>query len=297
MDAAVAIEIAADEDRASRRAPDAALGGALLEACSHAVLKGDCVAAPAPASAIAVVTWASDGLAAHVRVVVRSAIREDDVRFSKSDAVIERYRALGLVVAFLAGEARQVADTTATLAHSVVDTSPRAPSVPAPPRKRIFWFDLAPLTGPALDEGSWQLGGLFRGAWAARPWLFVEAEGRAGIRPKDSAALATQAASGTIGGGVAWRAGWFRAAFRVAGGLEWLRASVVAAPDEDARSIVVGLVRIGVEGAARLSAAVTLFVGVDVGAHLRVPVRIRSTEIGFFPTFAPAIVLGVRVTP
>ena len=37
--------------------------------------------------------------------------------------------------------------------------------------------------------------------------------------------------------------------------------------------------------------------GVDVEAHLRVPVEVRGVEVAAFPAFAPVGLFGVRILP
>ncbi len=291
MDAAVAVEIAPDTE---------ALTAALLETCSRAVVGGGCTLGPAQAAAVATVTWASDEhLAAHVRVVMGSAVREDDVRFGATDAMVERFRALGLVVALLVGDARATAAASppAEPPPKPPPPSPPPPVAAAPPRARPIALDVAPFVGPALDEGSWRIGGMLRVAWSPRPWGFVEADGRGSARPTDGLGLSAQSVAATLGAGAALHVGVVRLAVRVGFGFAWLRAGVDAGGETDASALVVGLARTGVEVALRLAAGVALFVGADVEAHLRVPVEVRGVEVAAFPAVTPVFLFGLRIAP
>lgn len=295
MDAAVIVEVAEDPPE---------LATALLDACSHGPVRGGC-AATGNAPATATIRWADGKRAAHVRVVDVAApdvVREEDVAFAAADAIAERYRAVGLVIALLTEQvhhARDARDLGEPPPSPATPKPPEAPSTPpAAPRVRAWAIDVAIATGPSLDDGTWQLGPLARVAWSPRRWAFVEADVRAGFRPVDDRGVSVQTTSGVLGAGIALEGTRLRIAGRVQAGFAWFRAAVTdpVTAEKDAAATVVPIVRLGVEGSVRL-AAIALFLGVDGGAHIALPVTLRGAEVGRIPPWDVWLSLGVRFSP
>jgi hypothetical protein len=109
---AVVVDIATEH-------PSAALTRALLDACSASVREGKCELAPEtarePHLADATVTWEPSELAARIEVTgVRddaSALHARLLTFKDTDERIERWRAAGLTIATLVGDALPPAST------------------------------------------------------------------------------------------------------------------------------------------------------------------------------------------
>jgi hypothetical protein len=121
--------------------PPAPLLQALVSACSASIKDGRCEASPepegehAPTTAIAIVRWKDS---AEGSVGIEVAIRQKDARpewqsrtlvFGASDVRVERWRAVGLTIATLAGELASFAALPEEPTGAV--TGPPEPSVPA----------------------------------------------------------------------------------------------------------------------------------------------------------------------
>jgi hypothetical protein len=293
MDAAVVIELTEDPPE---------LAAALLDACSHGPVRGGCVSvgtAPAAAS----IRWTEGRLAAHVRVVdvAHSDIaQEEDVPFGASDALAERYRAVGLVIALLTEQvhhAREARESTPP------PPPPRSPEPPKEPpivvREREWAIDLAFATGPSLNDGTWQLGPLGRVTWSPRRWAFVEADVRAGFRPTDDRGVSLQTTSSVLGVGLAFTTGRLRIAGRLQGGFAWFRAAVTDPinAERDAAATVVPVARLGLDASVRLAPPLAIFLGVDAGAHIDLPITLRNAEVGSVPPWEVWLSVGIRFLP
>lgn len=188
----VLIDIAPDD-----AAPE--LPEALAASCSESIAEGRCVleseSEGSPGEVLARVVWqGSEQL--HVRISVgldpeeNARWRTRSIDFDAADDRTERWRAVGLTVATLAGE---IFETESAPAPSL----PPATSLPEPeepeqrtspaepaPRRRLemdpprLWISLGGLTGPGLVGGPWRAGVL--GEAGIRLWktpiaLFVDA--------------------------------------------------------------------------------------------------------------------------
>jgi hypothetical protein len=131
---AVVIEIAA----ADENSPYAPM---LVSACSEGLRTGGQCALAATKSdaspAVAVVAWNEDGhLSVRVEVGVRRGERSEwltrQMAFRASDAEIERWRAVGLVIATLVGEVVAAPESKPAARPASTPTAPTAPPSPPP---------------------------------------------------------------------------------------------------------------------------------------------------------------------
>jgi hypothetical protein len=207
----VVIEMAAPD----RDSPHAR---ALVESCTRGVREGPCALAKKPADseplgALAIVAWSAGHRVARIEVGIRRADRAEwlsrKIEFGPADAEVERWRAVGLVIATLVGDVRAALEAPKAAAPPpaapppapVRDTS--APPRPAPIRHDTFWFDAAAVVATALDDGVWQVGPSVRASAAPLRFpVFGSVSGRWSIRPTDGSNLGVQWWSFSIGVGV-----------------------------------------------------------------------------------------------
>jgi len=151
------------------------LARTLVDACAAAMHDGDCALdsdrSDTPPTAVAIVRW--DGDEHHVRIEVGKKDRREtawqsrELDFSESDARIERWRAVGLTIATLAGElgreqspARTPAPATPHSPTADAGIRPRSPEpaeLSGPPMAAL-WFDLGGLIGNGLGGGPARFG-------------------------------------------------------------------------------------------------------------------------------------------
>jgi hypothetical protein len=191
-------------------APSAAERRAALGACSEALKHRSCVSDDDPRRdattpvATAVISW-PDGSDRRVRVTLdrfdaSSGPLNRDIHFAEEDPAIERWRAIGLVVAALMGESD-------TLRGDAAESEPRpftgaagGPALPA------WWFGLSALIGPGLDDGTVRLGGALHGALALRPSpFFLRASASHALRPLDDRGLGVRWTTLGVGAGAGAR--------------------------------------------------------------------------------------------
>lgn len=155
-----------------------------LESCSEALVEEQCAAADPnaqrPAPYRASLTWRDE---LHVEVEVRgdesqgSALLRRNVTFLPGDALEERYRAAGLIIASFVLAQRPAPRPP---------PPPRAfPAPPPPPKFQRYGIDLAGLGGPGLERGPLRAGGTLRTVFRPSvhtPWLAILLAGRASHR-------------------------------------------------------------------------------------------------------------------
>ena len=259
---------------------DTSLVRAMLEVCTKGLSGGECSSdKTAQAAAYATVEWQDDQkLLARVHVEWRGSKTAlgDTVRFTAGDAIVERYRAVGLVIATLAGEVKHIAE---------------APP-PSPLPSHVLSLDVgAVVGGPEL----WRLGGMARVMIAPMRSWFVEIDQRVAVAPR-AGGLLGRSASTTVGGGAGADVGWVWLAARIDAGAEILYAETNAGGYQS-ESIWVGLLRAGVEVAAPARRWLGVFLGVDGGVHTPVPVHVQGREVAGFPAFEVTFTLGARLSP
>ncbi len=284
----------------------------LLTACNEG-LGGGCVTSRPPEGSVQVVRlrWDAAQRRAHVEVIDADAreTQARDLTFTEHDEPSERWRAVGLVIAAVVGEASSTDRNT---------LSPPASPPPAVDRlaagersetgaagdRRAAWprwhFDGGFTTGPGLDTEAWRRGGWARGsAFLFGSPVFVSLHARYTVRPGD---VTVAWLSGGLAVGLAWtpRASRF--------GLEthadvvglWLRASTTeTATGESDRASQSGLgARLGVDGIWNVAPPLGLVLGVE-GAATRAATVIRVHEqlAGKDPTFRLAVLAGLRFAP
>jgi hypothetical protein len=191
----------------------AALEPTMVEACTNAIAEGRCALASqtsdadqAEARAVAIVSWADgEQRTARIEVGLRRADRGQwlarTIEFRPQDAQPERWRAVGLVIATLVGDA--IHAEAAPVPPPAPAPSPAPPPPPPPPIRAApepvthdrAWVDAGALIGPGLDTGAPRFGAGIRAAWAPlRPPLFVTV----------AAAYAGSARASTTGVGASW---------------------------------------------------------------------------------------------
>src|SRR4051812_20040953 len=132
---------------------------ALIAACSSGLRRGTCAAEEEPegeqATAVAIVSWL-DAEHLHARIDVgrraeqRGGWQVRELTFHEPDALLERWRSVGLAIAGVVGEATLLEPPTPSAAVTPV-TSPK----PAKPRTRALEHQhrLRVALGPALESG------------------------------------------------------------------------------------------------------------------------------------------------
>jgi len=148
---------------------------ALIAACTSGLRRGTCATEEEPggesATAVAIVAWL-DAEHLHARIDVgrraeqRGGWQVRELTFHEQDALVERFRSVGLAIAGVVGEATLL-EPAQPAAHAPLAprTAERGPPVPAAERVRAFRAAL----GPALESGlSVQQPAL--GAWLDLGW-------------------------------------------------------------------------------------------------------------------------------
>lgn len=195
---------------------------ALVTACSQAVPRGRCVLSGSEANlrpdAIAIVSWqGTDQQDVEIQVGTRSAGQAHwtsrRMHFSSADAPVERWRAAGLTVATLVGEARPP--------PPVAVPPPAQPSAARTTSRRPLWIDVAGLTGPGLETGAWRLGALLGADYALRGVpIFVGGSLGYSVRSQDARGISVGFLTLAGEAGAALRSATFPVEVDAAGGLE-----------------------------------------------------------------------------
>jgi hypothetical protein len=306
---------------------------ALVRTCSESVAEGRCVLASdreePDSSAVAIVTWAdADRRVVEISVGVRGAPRwlSRRVEFKDADAMKERWRSVGLVIAALVGESHRAATEAAQPgAQSVtMEPPPAASSQPTPPpssssssststttpppaetppaaplTREIAWLD----AGVALDPG---VGGWLEwGAWvrgAVRPWsspLFFLVSGRYAGTPTDDAGLSQRSAQAAAGAGTFFVLG---SAARLEVHVDLLAELVHARATDatgksDAADRWVGGARAAGDFVWFAWPAIAFVGGVEATALTsRTELRVAGASRGHDPAFGIGAIIGVRAS-
>jgi hypothetical protein len=221
----------------------------MVGACSEGLRGGGvCALAAAknePSPAVAIVAWDDEG---HLAVRVEVGLRRGDqsewlarqVAFRESDAEVERWRAVGLIIATLVGEASSVAEARAAPpaiaepphepAHPP-EPSPEAPKIAPPfsPRPARWCFDLAFDLARGTSDGLGARGGALRvSRYLGAGALFATSSLRYEAQPSAAPQIDLAWGWATIGLGAALIIPGTRMLIdaRVEPTLGWLRASV-----------------------------------------------------------------------
>lgn len=226
------------------------LARALVNACSQGVAQGHCAlatdAAEPDVMAVAIVRWEdvdrrAVSLTVGVRRISRSQWLSRTIEFRQSDALMERWRAVGLVIATLAGEAEARArdggapsDARAGNAEPSASTDTPNPSAAAPsegataasapamrdapsssqasstrrPLRERAWIDAGGLIDPGVGD-AWLRGGAWLRA-SYRPTalpIYAHLGGRYAIAPAVRSELSMAWASASAGAGTVFELG------------------------------------------------------------------------------------------
>jgi hypothetical protein len=180
---------------------------ALVDACSAAVSDGECRLGQEnrDARAIVIVSWNPEHRRAHIEIGIAREGKDRwsrrDLDFAESDPEPERWKAVGLIVGTLVGEAER-SQPPASETPKETTPSPPGPSSPsaqltpppatAPPPgpsptpARHRWIGATVLAGPAFDDRSWRFGpGLVGVVDLPLPQLFVSGSASYLMRPED----------------------------------------------------------------------------------------------------------------
>jgi hypothetical protein len=221
---AVAVEIA-PESAAPAESVTAA-NEALLSACSSALKRGSCqfakrISADQSVSATATVVWESSGDSVRVEVKLAMSpgsanVLRRDLSFAHDDALIERWRAVGLSVASLVGGAELGSAAEPRLGASKSDAVPQIPErlqqAPAASEKDratdvgtrtdvslpLWWVGLGATVGPGTTSDAARSGvrleiGVALDAPVYALASFGYAVGVAGVGDLDTAWMTTRA--------------------------------------------------------------------------------------------------------
>lgn len=300
-------------------AQDEAHLSTMAEACSRAVLRGECVVFSRdsePATpAVAIVRWndaASAG--ATIQVGIRGTSdaqwRSRAIHFSPGDAEDERWRAVGLTVATLVGEIDVGGDAGPPIEspptpreEARASPTPATPPPADPPRSDppTAWADLSFLGGPGLAPGRPRFGAILAGSFRPRTLPFF---GRLALKyatsaPNDQSVSAQWGGAG-LGLGGQWepatdlglsvsvgpvvelvRAAASDATGRTDSGTRWLvGAEISCLAVWPSRSPLAGIV------------------GVDLSRTDRtVGVRLHGSRVTESPATKLGVFMGIRIAP
>ena len=271
----------------------------MLAAC-EATVKGGCALAdpnaPNDDAAVAVVTW-EDEDHRHARIEVGLRKRSErpahwltrTLSLTDNDAVSERWRAVGLVIATLVDEEIRAAaappppnPSPSPSPKPSPSPSPK-PSPPPPPSPRLrAWIDLTALGAPALDSGSFFAGGMLRGAWyPARAPIFVTLGFAYATTPVDSTGLRVDSIAATLGAGASFRTRRFLFDGSIVFRLERVGASVDSGGASDAASVIIPAGQLGVDVGWAPSRVFALVLGLDGELRAQaVTVQVRGIAAG-----------------
>jgi hypothetical protein len=258
----------------------------LLSACSRAKRDGvECLlAADAPAggsSAVAIITWQGSSRAlveVGLRREGRPEWRSRSLDFAAArDDVIERWRAVGLVVGTMANEQLEEARPAEAQAEPEPEPEPAPAPTPVPlpratePGKRQRAttrlepaqgrIDLGAAVGPAL--AALRFGGLLRGELRLPDPLRIQLTARYLERPSGERQLRAQWITASLGLGVGFGSEQFEFGVAVDGRGEYFGARAEQQDDAEARTRWLSGIGLGATVAWMPSASLGLFVGGD----------------------------------
>jgi hypothetical protein len=305
------------------------LAETLLKACSEGVAQGRCILGTEREEpdvvAVALVTWEDGRRVVTVTVGRKRAARAEwlqrKVAFKDADALKERWRAAGLVIATLVGEAQRQAareEATSSSPASVDVPAPKeptaakaarpsalepppptreAPTKPSTPRHEIAWLDAGASIQPGVAGGWFHWGGWIRAA--ARPTafpFFVAIGGRYSGTPSDDRGLGLRWASGSLGIGTFFEAVPFRFEVRADAVVQLLHARAAdASGATDSSQRWTGGARLGADAVWSFAPMWALVVGAEAGvASSGTVLRVGGEERGRDAAFDLGVLAGAR---
>jgi hypothetical protein len=285
----------------------------MIRACTEAVADGVCrvgASDEAGARAVVIVSWDEGQRHARIELGVRrrGANRwvSRRVSFKESDPEPERWRAVGLVVGTLVGEAEQepvkpeppsppLAAPPAASAPPVVPP-PAAPPAGAPPPPRA-WLGVDVVAGPALDDGTWRLGALVSALYDVPGMpVFGSAAARYLVRPADEREVDVSWAGVSLGVGLHHEpTPALRLEGRSEATLERITASV-GGPRRDSAGRWYPGMRLSLGFGPRLGEwGLLLASGELVGISEGTVIELEDQRVGRAPTLTWALLVGARL--
>lgn len=264
---------------------------ALEEACSAAYSRGRCVVgAPARDEGMrARVRWQPGESSADVAIEGQPG---RVLSFSEEDAVMERWRAVGLILGTLARDApeRRNEPTVRAPVRPRAEL-PRASSKGVSPRS---WLSIAALAGP-MGSG-WRYGGSLRASHAVATPAFGLLGVRYSLRARGEHGVALGFMSASIGAGLRWPVS---GTLDLSPRLELVGELTRATADDGTRSASESRTALGARGGLELgyhlSGSVELEAGGDA-SYIGGPIdlRVHSREVETLPAWSVSATLGVR---
>jgi hypothetical protein len=314
------------------------LADALLKACSEGVAQGRCILGTdreePEVIAVAIVTWEDQRRVVNVTVGRRRSQRAEwlqrRIEFKAFDAPTERWRAAGLVIATLVGEAQRQEEARAAAAAAPTEagaspaakeapkTPPEAPKTSpedvAPvatahaaerkaatraPEREIAWIDAGVTADSGIGDAWFRWGGWFRASLRpATLQLYVFAGGRYSGMPTDDGGLSLHWASGSVGVGGFME---LAPAIRVEAHVEtlaqvvWARATDASGASDGSQRWVGGL-RLGADVVWTFAPMWALVGGAEAGAFSSGTVlRVAGERRGRDAPFDVGALVGARV--
>lgn len=305
----VVIELSA-ADVASEHAPT------LVEACTEAVTEGRCELGPESGTtrAVVIVSWDPGRRRAHLQIGTVRGGKDQwtsrDLSFRESDPERERWKAVGLVIGTLVGQAEreQAAEeeakakqdrppTTAVAPKEPPKAERLAPSQPVPARTASrpdrIWMGVELVAGPALDEGSWRFGPGLVAAYEAPDLSLI---GMAGVRylqrPKDDRGVSMRWLELSLGPGVFFEPS---PGFRLEGTTEALAQRVNASVEADAGGNWIFGMRVGLGAGLELGHWGALILGGHaLGLSRGTVVSVDGEAVGRAPPLTFGASAGLR---
>jgi hypothetical protein len=289
---------------------------ALLEACNASLIYGRCElegGAEPPEAVQAQVTWLEGDLGADIQVLLGEPPPRRTLRFRKEDPLVERWRAVGLIIATLTEVRRTELESEQLESLPLLPLSPLlllplrpvpkpAVASPAPAASATWarWWELGATAAPGLGGARGQLGGWagLRQQLGAMPVLgVVEASWAAGLPRPDGVKIHTVSVAAGVGVFLA-RNGWQpRVRAELLG--ERRSASIMedstGQKDSGSRAVVGG--RVGADFLSPAWSRLSLLLGVDATVSARTAVLVRNEPAEPLPAFQIALRAGVTLGP
>lgn len=310
---------------------------ALLAACNASLVYGRCElesAAREPEAVRAQITWQEGDLGADIQVLLGDPPLQRTLHFKPEDPLVERWRAVGLIIATLT-EVRRTelgADPAAEGAQAPLEEAPAEPVsaelvpvelplalpapavIPPPPRpgpavpvpvetgsdRWARWWELGGTGSPALGGARGQVGAWagFRQQLGALPMLGVlEVSWASGLAKPDGVKVRAISAAAGLGMFLA-RDGWQP---RVRAELVGERRSASITDDatgehaEGFRAVVGG--RVGADFLSPTWSRLSLLLGADATVSAQTAIRVRNEQVASLPAFRIALRAGVTLGP
>jgi hypothetical protein len=309
---------------------------ALLAACNASLVYGRCElegSAEEPEAVRAQVLWLDGDLGADIQVFLGTPPLQRTLHFKQEDPLVERWRAVGLIIATLT-EVRRTEMVSAQTAEDVQPPVEEAPVEPTPaeptpadlrqtpPALTVVpppmpvpsvppaaapgssgwarWWELGATASPALGGARGQLGvwAGFRQQLGALPMLGVlEASWASGLERPGGVELRMISGSAGVGAFLA-RDGWQP---RVRAELLGERRSASVVDDatgergEGARTVIGG--RVGADFLYGTWSRLGLLLGADATVSARTVIRVHDEPVTSLPAFRIALRAGVTLGP